>query len=340
MAKARIPGLIAPLALLVALSVTAGCADRAPDASPDRSPAVSAPRPAIHLGEKDSLVPGGPPLPFRVSVEGRLTDAQAAQRVLGLFIGLSPDRLQVREDGAWHDVPLQWTNEQDDNGEFVAVLPLAHHGKARTAFDFRLFTADRERGSGEGRTSTVAAQLARKGWTPSAHAAASAPRLRLPIDPTHLALEVPDVLRATEGGPPVEWKVRVRNAAGKLTRSGLRIAITLGPGAPGQSVRGLPWSVEDKRDQGDKGDQKGKGDKDRWADLTGRTHIETDEFALAPGQSRTVRVRLALPPAAPAYSEVGAVLSAAVTAPWWPSDPEEPSGVSGDPESTNVLVER
>ncbi|WP_039932993.1 hypothetical protein [Streptomyces viridochromogenes] len=317
--------------MLVALSVITGCAGRAPDASPDRSPAVSAPRPAIHLGERDSLVPGGPPLPFRVSVEGRLTDAQAAQRVLGLYTGLTPDRLQVREDGAWHDVPLQWTNEQDDNGEFVAVLPLAHHGKARRAFDFRLFTADRERGSGEGPTSTVAAQLARKGWTPSAHAAASAPRLRLPIDPTHLAIEAPDVLRATEGGPPVEWKVRVRNAAGKLTRSGLRIAITLGPGAAGQSVSGLPWSVEDQGDRGDKG---------RWTDLTGRTHIETDEFALAPGQSRTVRVRLALPRAAPGYSEVGAVLSAAVTAPWWPSDPEEPSGVSSGAESTNVLVER
>ncbi|MGA5896784.1 hypothetical protein [Streptomyces venetus] len=315
------------------MSVIAGCADRTPDASPDSSPTGSAPRPAIHLGENDSLVPGGPPLPFRVSVEGRLTDAQAARRVLGLYIGLTPDRLQIREDGAWHDVPLQWTNEQDDNGEFVAVLPLAHHGKARTAIDFRLFTADRERGSGEGRTSTVAAQLARKGWTPGAHATASAARVRVPIDPTHLAIEVPDVLRATVGGPPVEWKVRVRNAAGKLTRSRLRIAVTLGPGEVGQSVRSLPWSFEDEGDMGD------VGDSGRWTDLTGRTHIETDEFALAPGQSRTVRIRLALPPAAPDYSEVGAVLSAAVTAPWWPSDPEQP-GVSRDAESTNVLAER
>ncbi|MFJ5732607.1 hypothetical protein [Streptomyces paradoxus] len=53
-------------------------------------------------------------------------------RVPGLYIGRIPDRLQVREDGTWHDVPLLWTDEQDGDGEFAAVPPLAHRGKART----------------------------------------------------------------------------------------------------------------------------------------------------------------------------------------------------------------
>lgn len=331
MTVTRIPGSAATLALLVATALVAGCADRAPDASSDRSPAGSAPRPAIHLDEDDGreVVPGGPPVPFRVSVEGRLTDAQAQQRVLGLYVGLIPDRLQVREDGTWHDVPLLWTNEQDDNGEFAAVLPLAHRGKARTEFEFRLFTADKERGTAEAEVSAVriAAQLARKGWTPNAHPVASAPRVRLPIDPTHLTIKAPEVLRATEGGPPVEWEVRVRNAAGELTRSHLRIAVTLSPGAVGRSVDRLPWSID--RDG-------------RWTDLTGRTHVETEEFSLRPGQYRTVRVRLALPPGTTSKDSdgVGAVLSAAVPAPWWPLDPDGPAGVSRDPVTANVLTQR
>ncbi|MFF6876721.1 hypothetical protein ACFY9S_15555 [Streptomyces sp. NPDC012474] len=330
MTVTRSPGSAAALALLVATALVAGCADRAPDASSDRSPAGSAPRPAIHLDEDDGreVVPGGPPVPFRVSVEGRLTRAQAARRVLGLHLGLIPDRLQFREDGAWHDVPLLWTNEQDDDGEFAAVLPLAHRGRARTEFDFRVFTADRERDSTQAGLSAlrIAAQLAPKGWTPGPHPVASAPRVRLPVDPTHLTIEAPNLPRAVKGGPPVEWKVRVRNAAGTRTRSGLRIAVTLSPGDVGRPVGHLPWSI---------------GGDGRWTDLTGRTHVETDEFTLTPGRSRTVRIRVALPPGA-ATNSVGAaaVLSAAVTAPWWPSDPDEPSGISGDPASTNVLAQR
>ncbi|MEU1850281.1 hypothetical protein ABZ499_13670 [Streptomyces sp. NPDC019990] len=326
----RLPGSAAMLAMLVATASAAGCADRAPEAPAGRGPAGSAHRPAIHLDENGGreVVPGGPPVPFRVSVEGRLTDAQAARRVLGLYIGVIPDRLQLREDGTWHDVPLLWTNEQDDDGEFAAALPLAHRGKVRTQFEFRLFTADRERSSAEAGLSAVriAAQLAWKGWTPSAHPVASAPRVRLPVDPTHLTIDAPNLPRATKGGPSVEWKVRVRNAAGTRTRSGLRIAITLSPGDAGQSVSHFPWST---------------GRDGRRTDLTGRTHFETDEFALAPGRSRTVRIRVALPPGTATNSlETGAVLSAAVTAPWWPSDPDEPSGISGDPVSTNVLAQR
>ncbi len=330
MTVTRVPGPATALAVLVAMVSVAGCADRAPDASSDRSPAGSALRAALHLDEDDGrvVVPGGPPVPFRVSLEGRLTDTQAAQRVLGLYVGVIPDRLQVREDGGWHDVPLQWTNEQDDNGEFAAVLPLAHRGRARTQFAFRLFTADRERDSTAAGLSAVriAAQPARKGWTPGAHPEASAPRVRLPVDPTHLTIEAPNLPRAAKGGPPVEWKVRVRNAAGTRTRSGLRIAVTLSPGDAHRPVSRFPWSI---------------GVDGRWTDLTGRTHAVTDEFTLPPGRSRTVRVRIALPPGAATNSlEAGAVLSAAVTAPWWPSDPDEPSGISGDPASTNVLAQR
>ncbi|MBR8642347.1 hypothetical protein KEF29_31080 [Streptomyces tuirus] len=124
----------------------------------------------------------------------------------------------------------------------------------------------------------------------------------------------------------MEWEVRVRNAAGTRTRSDPRIAITLGPGDVGRSVSRLPWSI---------------GREGRRAHLTGRTHVETDAFTLAPGRSRTVSVRIALPPGAATDSDdVGAVLSAAVTAPWWPSDPDEPSRISGDPVSTNVLAQR
>ncbi|MFC8145471.1 hypothetical protein ACFUKV_27555 [Streptomyces paradoxus] len=330
MTVTRLPGSAATLALLVATALVAGCADQAPDTSSDRSPAGSAPRPVLHLDEHDGreVVPGGPPVPFRVSVDGRLTDARAAQRVLALYIGVIPERLKVRDDGVWRDVPLLWTNEQDDDGEYAAVLPLAHRGKARTEFEFRLFTADRERDSTAAGLAAVriAAQLAPKGWTPSAHPVASAPRVRLPVDPTHLTIEAPNLPRAAKGGPPVEWKVRVRNAAGTRTRSGLRIAVTLSPGDVGQSVDHLPWSI---------------GGDGRWTDLTGRTHIETDEFTLTPGRSRTVRIRIALPPGAATSSlDIGAVLSAAVTAPWWPSDPDEPSGISGDPASTNVLAQR
>ncbi|MFI8896304.1 hypothetical protein [Streptomyces paradoxus] len=330
MTVTRLPGSAATLALLVATALVAGCADQAPGPPSDRNPAGPEPRPALHLDEDDgrAVVPGGPPVPFRVSVEGRLTDTRAAQRVLGLYIGQIPDRLQVREDGTWHDVPLLWTNEQDDNGEFAAVLPLAHRGKARTEFKFRLFTADRERDPAAAGLPAVriAAQLARKGWTPTAHPAASAPHVRLPVDPTHLTIDAPNLPRATQGGPPVEWTVRVRNAAGTRTRSGLRVAVTLSPGDVDRSVGHLPWSI---------------GRDGRWTDLTGRTHVETDEFALAPGRSRTVRIRIALPAGAAADpSEAAAVLSAAVTAPWWPSDPGEPSGISGDPAFTNVLARR
>jgi hypothetical protein len=328
----RIPGLRAALALFVATAAVSGCAGPGPDAAPDRghSPAGPAPRPAIHLGSDGgrALVPGGPPLPFRVSVAG-LTDAQATSRVLALYIGTVSDRLQIREDGTWRDVPLQWTNEQDDDGEFAALLPLSHRGKARKQIEFRLFTADQRHDYVDDQVpavaDTIAAQLARKGWVPDTHPAASASRVRLPVDPTHLAVEVPQLLRATEGGPPVEWKVRVRNVAGKLTRSGLRIAVTLSPGAADRSVSGLHWSI----------DREG-----RWTDLTGRTHVETDAFALEPGESRTVRIRIALPTGATSKNagELAAALSAAVSAPWWPSDPDEPSGVSLDPESTNVLA--
>ncbi|MFC9130553.1 hypothetical protein ACFT4A_27400 [Streptomyces sp. NPDC057099] len=334
----RIPGLRALLILfvfVVATSAVAGCADRGPDTAPDRghSPAAPAPRPAIHLGTDGdrALVPGGPPLPFRVTVAG-LTETQAARRVLALYIGTVPDRLQIREDEAWRDVRLQWTNEQDDDGEFAAVLPLLHRGKARNKIEFRIFTADQRRSYVDGQVpavaDTIAAQLApaRKGWAPDTHPAASASRVRLPVDPTHLAIEVPQLLRATEGGPSVEWEVRVRNVAGKLTRSGLRIAITLSPGAAGQSVSRLHWSIDQE---------------DRWTDLTGRAHVETDEFALAPGESRTVRIRIALPTGATSKNtgDLAAALSAAVSAPWWPSDPDEPSGVSLDAESTNVLAQ-
>ena len=141
------------------------------------------------------------------------------------------------------------------------------------------------------------------------------------------AVTVPQILRATEGGPSVERYVRVRNATGRLTRSDLRIAISLAPGEIGGSVRQLHWSINR---QG------------RWSDLTGRTHVETDEFELKPGESRTVRIRLAVPTddEPDGSDDVGAVLWAAVTAPWWPSDPEQPSGITRNPESTNVLLAR
>ncbi|MGK5693312.1 hypothetical protein ACSNOJ_10495, partial [Streptomyces sp. URMC 128] len=260
-----------------------------------------------------------------------LTAGQAQRRHVALYIGMVPDKVQIRENGSWHDVLLQWTNEQDDNGEFVAMLPLSYRGKARTQLDLRMFTADQRTDSVDGRTPavtvTVAAQMAQDPRSPDNHPSASAARLRLPVDPTHLTVEAPQILRATEGGPPVEWSVRVRNAAGKLTRSDLRIAVSLAPGKVGGSVRRLRWSINR---QG------------HWTDLTGRTHVETDEFYLEPGQSRTVRIRIALPAGAEASStdHVGAVLFAAVTAPWWPSDPDQPTGVTKNAQGTNVLVAR
>ncbi|CAM5722556.1 hypothetical protein SALBM311S_11647 [Streptomyces alboniger] len=148
-------------------------------------------------------------------------------------------------------------------------------------------------------TTTVAAEMAEGARHLDSHPAASATRLRLSVDPTHLTVKVPQILRATEGGPPVEWYVRVRNAAGRLTRSDLRIAISLAPGETGQSMRQVHWSINREG---------------RWTDLTGQTHVETDEFELKPGESRTVRIRLALPTDAKQSKsdDVGAALWAAV----------------------------
>ncbi|MFF0160182.1 hypothetical protein ACFYRY_22005 [Streptomyces sp. NPDC005263] len=321
-------------ASVVAMTALAGCGGRtsAPSAkNPSASGSAPAPHPVVRLSaDGDALVPGGPPLPLHLSVAG-LTAGQALRRQVALYIGIVPDKVQIRENGSWHDVPLQWTNEQDDNGEFAGILPLSYRGKARTRLDLRMFTADQRRDSVDGRTpavtETVAAQMAQDPRSPDIHPSASAARLRLPVDPTHLTVEVPQILRATGGGPPVEWSVKVRNAAGKRTRSDLRVAVSLAPGEIGGSVRRLHWSINR---QG------------HWTDLTGRTHVETDAFDLAPGQSRTVRIRLALPAGAEASSsdQVGAVLFAAVTAPWWPSDPEQPTGVTHDAQGTNVLVAR
>ncbi|MFJ5263370.1 hypothetical protein ACIQAC_23180 [Streptomyces sp. NPDC088387] len=333
----RIPGPAVALMLaasVVATTALAGCGEQGPAPavkSPSASGSTPAPHPVVHLrADGNTLVPGGPPLPLHLSVTG-LTAAQAERRHVALYVGTVPDELQIRENGSWHDVPFQWTNEQDDNGEFAAVVPLSYRGKARTELDFRLFTADQPVDDVDGKvpatTTTVAAEMSRDASYVRIHPAASATRLRLSVDPTHVTVEVPQILRATEGGTPAEWYVRVRNAGGKLTRSHLRVAISLTPGEIGQSVRQVHWSINREG---------------RWADLTGQTHVETDEFELRPGESRTVRIRLALPAdTTPSRSaDVGAVLSAAVTAPWWPSDPDRPSGITHYAESTNILVER
>ncbi|MGW3645541.1 hypothetical protein [Streptomyces sp. NPDC000878] len=324
----RTSGLAIALVLVAVMTAVAGCGGPAPARSP--SAGGSAPHPVVSLSaDSRVLVPGGPPLAFRVAVAG-LTAGQAGRRQLTLYIDTVPDRLQIREAGSWHDVALQWSNEQDDNGEFVAVVPLSHRGEARTEIEFRLFTADQQIDYVDGQVpavrNTIAAQTDQEGRIPAAHAAASAVRMDLSVDATHLTIEVPQLLRATAGGPAVEWEVRVRNAAGGLTRSGLRVAISLLPGSADESVRQLHWSI----------DRRGW-----WTDLMGRTHIETEVFTLKPGASRTVRIRLALPAGTTAKGsdQVGAMLAAAVTAPWWPSDPDRPSGVSLDAESTNVLTE-
>ncbi|MFI6440165.1 hypothetical protein [Streptomyces sp. NPDC050759] len=289
-------------ASVVAVTALAGCGEQksAPAVrSPSASGLTPAPHPVIHLrADGNTLVPGGPPLPLHLTVTG-LTAGQAERRQVALYIGTVPDGLQIRENGSWHDVPLQWTNEQDDNGEFAAVVPLSYRGKARTELDFRLFAADQRTDDVEGKvpavTTTVAAEMSKDARFADIHPAASATRLLLSIDPTHLTIMVPQILRATEGGTPVEWYVRVRNAAGKLTRSHLRISISLAHGEISQSMRQVHWSINREG---------------RWADLTGRTHVETDEFQLKPGESRTVRIRLALPAEAkPSRSDdVGAVL--------------------------------
>ncbi|CAM5706655.1 hypothetical protein SALBM311S_06311 [Streptomyces alboniger] len=333
----RIPSPAAALmvaATVVAMTALTGCGEQksAPAVkSPSASGPAPAPRPVIHLSaDGATLVPGGPPLPLHLSVTG-LNAGQAERRHVALYIGTVPNELQIRENGSWHDVPFQWTNEQDDNGEFAAIVPLSYRGKARTELDFRLFTADQGIDDVDGKvhavTTTVAAEMAEGARHLDSHPAASATRLRLSVDPTHLTVKVPQILRATEGGPPVEWYVRVRNAAGRLTRSDLRIAISLAPGETGQSMRQVHWSINREG---------------RWADLTGQTHVETDEFELKPGESRTVRIRLALPTDAKQSrsDDVGAALWAAVTAPWWPSDPEQPSGVTHDAVATNILIGR
>ncbi|MFK0173774.1 hypothetical protein ACIQU5_33845 [Streptomyces sp. NPDC090306] len=315
------------------MTALAGCGEHK-SASTVRSPSVSGPtsvpHPVVHLSaDGTALVPGGPPLPLRLSVTG-LTAGQADGRRVTIYIGTVPNKLQIRENGSWHDVPLQWTNEQDDNGEFAAVVPLTYGGKARTSLDFRLFSADQRTNDVAGKapavTTTVAAQMSKDARHADIHPSASATRLRLSVDPTHLTLKVPQILRATEGGTPVEWHVRVHNTAGRLTRSHLRVAVSLATGEVGRSVRQVHWSISREG---------------RWADLTGQTHVETDEFELKPGESRTVRIRIALPAGAkPSRSDaVGAVLWAAVTAPWWPSDPDQPSGVTTNPVGTNILVQ-
>ncbi|MFL5993104.1 MAG: hypothetical protein ACJ736_02055 [Streptomyces sp.] len=250
---------------------------------------------------------------------------------MALYIGTVPDKLQIRENGSWHDMPFQWTNEQDDNGEFAAIVPLSYRGKARTELDFRLFAADLRPENVDGKVpavaTTVAAEMSKDARYTDIHPAASATRLRFFVDPTHLTVTVPRILRAAKGATPVEWYVRVRNTAGKRTRSHLRIAISLSAGKIGQSTRQVHWSINREG---------------RWADLTGQTHVDTDEFQLKPGESRTVRIHLALPADAESISSdhVGAVLWAAVTAPWWPSDPDQPSGVTHDAMGTNILIER
>ena len=134
---------------------------------------------------------------------------------------------------------------------------------------------------------------------------------------------------AQDGGAPAihpTAAARVRNSAGERTRSGLRIQVALAPGAKDASVQHVGWSI-------DRGG--------RREDLTGRTSTETDVFVLKPGASRTVRVRVALPvcPASASSGGVGAVLWVSVGAPWWPSGPERPSGVTIAPLSTNILTD-
>jgi hypothetical protein len=326
----RIPRLVIAFMLLAVMTAVAGCGELR--AAPAESPSASGPSsdPVIRLSAGGrALVPGGPPLAVRVSVAG-LTAAQAGRRQLALYIGSVPDRLLIREDDAWHEVRLQWTNEQEDDGEFVAIVPLSYRGRERTEIDFQLFTADQQISYVDNQVpavrNTIAAELAQGGRPARTHPAASAARLNLPIDATHLTVDVPRLLRAAEGGPAVGWYVRVRNAAGKRTRSGLHIAIYLDAGSPGASARRMHWSI----------DRQG-----RWTDLTGRTHIETDAFTLKPGEARTVRIRIALPVGATAgeSDDVGAMLAASVSAPWWPSAPNGSSGIGINPESTNVLAE-
>ncbi|MFE7169766.1 hypothetical protein [Streptomyces sp. NPDC057616] len=316
--------------LLAAVTGVAGCGG--PKASPTREPSANraASHPVVHLGaDGRTLIPGGPPLPFHVSVGG-VTPAQAGHRYLAVYVGTVADRLQVREDKGWRDARLSWTNEQDDNGEFVAQVPLSQGGKERTRIDLRLFAADQqneyENNLPRASYDLVSAEIAQDGRDPAIHPTSAAARLRLPVDATHLTVTVPDILKAAPGGPAVEWSVRVRNSAGERTRSGLRIEVALAAGALDASVQHVRWSI----DHGG-----------RWEDLTGRTYTGTDVFALKPGASRTVRVRIALPvgPAPPSSDGVGAVLSASVAAPWWPSDPDQPSGVTIDPLSTNILTD-
>ncbi|PWI12813.1 hypothetical protein DI272_00560 [Streptomyces sp. Act143] len=315
--------------LLAAATAVAGCGG--PRTSPTREPSAggAASRPVVRLGaDGRTLVPGGPPFPFHASVAG-VASAQADHRSLAVYVGTVADRLQVREDGRWRDVRLSWTNEQDDNGEYVARVPLRQGGKTLTRIDFRLFAADQQHEYANNRPRAaydmVSAQITEDGRNPAAHPAATAARLRLPVDATHLTVTVPDLLRAAPGGAAVEWRVRVRNSAGDRTRSGLRVAVSLAPGTQNASTEHVRWSI----------DRAG-----RWEDLTGRTYIESEVFALEPGASRTVRVRVALPagPADEGSDGVGAVLWASVGAPWWPSGPDRPSGITIDPLGTNVLT--
>ncbi|MFI6661176.1 hypothetical protein ACIBL8_37180 [Streptomyces sp. NPDC050523] len=316
--------------LLAAATTIAACGR--PQATPAREPSASraASHPVVHLrADGRTLIPGGPPLPFHVSVEG-LTPAQAGHRYLAVYVGTVADQLQVREDKGWRDTELSWTNEQDDNGEFVAQVPLSHGGKERTRIDLRLIAADQQNEYENNRPRAsydmVSAEIDQEGRDPAIHPTAAAARLRLPVDATHLTVTVPDVLKAAPGGPAVECSVRVRNSAGERTRSGLRIAVALSPASKDASVQHVHWSI-------DRGG--------RWEDLTGRTYTETDVFSLKPGASRTARIRIALPVGpAPASSDgVGAVVWASVGAPWWPSGPDRPSGVTIDPLSTNILTD-
>ncbi|MGY6026404.1 hypothetical protein [Streptomyces spinosirectus] len=326
----RMPSFGAVLMLLAAATVITGCGGQ--KASPNQEPSASraASHPVVRLGaDGRTLIPGGPPLPFHVSVGG-LTHAEAGHRYLAVYVGTVADRLQVREDKGWQDAKLSWTNEQDDNGEFVAQVSLSQGGKERTRVDLRLFAADQqneyENNLPRASYDMVSAEITRHGRDPAIHPTAAAAQLRLPVDATHLTVTVPDIAKAAPGGPAVEWSVRVRNSVGERTRTGLRIAVSLAPGAKDASLRHVRWSI-------DRGG--------RWEDLTGGTYAETDVFALKPGASRTVRVRIVLPvgPAPAISGGVGAVLSASVGAPWWPSGPDRPSGVTLDPLSTNILTD-
>ncbi|MER7173009.1 hypothetical protein [Streptomyces mesophilus] len=327
----RVFRLVAMLVLLVATVAMAGCSDRTEQPAAGPSAQASDDGVVVRLVADGVAVPGGPPLALRASVEG-LSASGAARHNLVIY-GEAAHHLEVREKGVWRVYGFGWTAEKSDAGSYAAVVPLLPHAEQLARIDIRLYTADQLYGSAATRKHLARGELTAMvdrlghGEDPPLVPGGEAARLRVPVDPSHVEIQgTPEPIIAVPGGPPADWALTMHNAEGDRTRSGLRIDFSLSAFEPrdGGPRPQLRWWID-----------RGSG----WEELTGRRRAQSDTFSLEPGEARTVRLRVALPPdiGPPAHADgPSASLLSTFSAPWWPTGEDFPDGFTMD--NLNTLV--